>query len=255
MSRRNLVWPARNPSMLHSHTPGHLVMGETSSVQGPGPPRRPTPIIWRVGSSPKARPKYAQVPTTARARPGGRSVNTALVDSLARHAHPSAAWCSRPPSPALSPPTPLPHSAAPAGPRLRAQDRLPQRTPGRLQARRRAPTPQEAGPRRCPRPTGPGLAPSPGAKSSQVPPTRPGPPCATPGLPPRSQTHFPALGYSAPKQGRPHFSRTYLRVRPSRPARSLAALWRRPQGPRRPPCPAPPFSHLGPVAAGGRTRA
>lgn len=71
---------------------------------------------------------HTGAPVAARAG-GGRSVNTALVDSLPRNAHPSAAWRLQ----SRSSLTPLPHPAAPASPtaapHLRAHQELPGRPP------------------------------------------------------------------------------------------------------------------------------
>lgn len=169
-------------------------------------------------------------PPVARARTGRRSVNTALVDSLAGHTHPSAAWCPLPPSPSLSPPTPFPHLAAPASlprsPSLGAHNWLPRGPRPGCRPDTRGPTVPRAAPRRCPRTASGVSPPSPGAKSSQFLHAAPGAPCVLSRPAPCSQTHSPALGDWALKGGRPHFSRTYPRVRPCCPARSLAALWR-----------------------------
>lgn len=135
-----------HPALTHSWAPtchrnptlDHLTSDEGPNVQGRGPPRPPKPITRTAGSSTRPRSSAegqgrgaTEAPPAARGRPGGatgggRSVNTALVDSLAGNAHPSAAWRPQPHSSALSPPPRGRPRLAPAAPELRAQKPLPE---------------------------------------------------------------------------------------------------------------------------------
>lgn len=118
-------WPVRNPSIQHSHTPGHLTMGGSSNAQGP--PRCSMPGLTRGqadGQHPRAPSPRA---------PPRRSANGAPVDSLSRVRTPAPpAVRGRP-----RPPSPLPHSATPAAPTSGHTTGFPD-GPGRAAARPKA---------------------------------------------------------------------------------------------------------------------
>lgn len=217
-----------------------------------------------MGPSPTARPRDTYVPTAARVPTGGHGVNTALVDSLVLRVHPSAAWCPLQRSPALSPPPLGRPLRAPAAPPAQGAPRAPQRAPGRAAGHTQSAHCSGGQAQALPTPHWPGARPLPGRKELPGPTAAAGPPCAAPGSPPRSHTHSPALGDCTPKGGGgPTLAGLTCEFGPA--ARS--APWLPSGGGRRdpsarpaPPRPVPsrpvrvpPFSHLGPAAACGRT--